>query len=664
MYLELEQIFSGGSATLEQRWHFANFFNRIFFCNSNDDIRVYDGTLPTFIAPGLPTTELRWDGCTVFANHVMVWKGNVIRWSDINDGTLWIPVGETSGTGVVSNIVAFAQPAIGSSVQVELDKIPTGWVSGTFIRIFNGKNVNYYTVTGVSKFNTSEAVTIAITQNLASGGTAIYTTRPTSFVEGGKIKVSGSSKKYTVKKNASRAGFIGTLSTTLNLTINTFGNISFREVVALNEGEYISVAPNPTTAATTGQDIYQIVGKVDDLTYRVWCKGVGSNLGSKAAGCNVIFQPAVEVQAFDTEAIPTTSALVEVYEVSIKREDTTGADATGFSFPQGSQLLPLLPNEAGQYRGSGGEDRGPIKACIVLGDAMYVCRNRGIESFQYTGRPEIFIKRDEITDEGLLGKYLWTKVGYDEAYFWGHRELYRMTNGQIEPVAQQVTKKMLREEFDASKVNSYFMFHNERDGEIWTFYSPKGQPNILKAMIYNYLENSCVFDSYPTELTSITVAGGLNFPDGSREILFGVANNTILNSGPGFVAYGELNKLPFWDRLGLPISSEATTIDLDFEDSMAYKYIDTLQLSLWVEKDLDKRPFKLWVSFGGKDNLDSKVNWTGGQWIDVSGTGNIHTKINQRVSGRFISLKFYSNQIGVRWKIASYVISGRKGSTY
>jgi hypothetical protein len=675
MYLQLEQIYSGGNASITERWHFANFFNRIFFCNPNNDIGIYDGTLPTRIAPGLPMDELRWDGVTVFANHVMVWRGNVIRWSDINDGTIWIPVGETSGTGVVTTLHTFQQPQPGGQITLEVDSIPTGWVQGTYVQIPNPatKNVNFYSVVGVSPYNTADSLTVNATQILQAFENSIFTNTIPAFLKGSKIKIQGIPIVLTVKENKSKVGFVGVLKDALNLAAGQSGYAKFTEEVLVEVGDFINIAPDTSTGAQVGQNIFKVITKVSNSEYMVTCLGVGTNIGNHAAGCNVIHQPAVIVAAPGTLPaggpvypiiIPVSSAIKETYIVDIKLEDLSGHDLHPYVLPIGSKILPLTANEAGQYRGSGGEDRGRIKNCIVLGETLYIFRNRGIESFQYSGRPEVFIKRDEVTDEGLLGKYLITKVGYDEAYFWGHKDMYKMSDGQLEAVAIPVSKKLLREEFLAGDVDTYFMWHNERDKEVWTFYKPKGGTGVLKAMIYNYFEDSCVFDIYPEQLNNVTIAGGLNFPDGTREVLFGVSNNQILNNGPGFIAYGEFAGVKFWDRLGQPISSEAITIDLDFEDSMTYKYIDTLQLNLWVENIFEDRPFKLWVSLGGRDNLDSKPTWSGGQWVDVSGTGNIVTKINQRISGRFISAKFYSNQPGVHWKIGSYVLAGRKGGTY
>jgi hypothetical protein len=183
-------------------------------------------------------------------------------------------------------------------------------------------------------------------------------------------------------------------------------------------------------------------------------------------------------------------------------------------------------------------------------------------------------------------------------------------------------------------------------------------------MIYNYVEDSCTFDEFPATLTGITCAGGLNFPDGSREVIFGIKANLSSGRGPGFIVYGEAEQVPFYNRLGDAYECEAVTADIDFEDPLSYKYIDTLQMNLYVENKLANRPFRLWVSIGGRDNLDSTVNWTGGQWVDVSGTGNIVTRVNQRVSGRFISVKFYSNQKDVRWRLAGFNLMGRRGGVY
>ena len=851
MYLHFDELYNAGLANNTQRWTAANFYNKIIFANPNQNVLAYDGTLPLYILPGLNADETSWDIVTTFYNHVILAKGNTLRGSDLNDATNWIPVGETSGTGVVHLLGTMVQPDANASVTIEVDALPTGWAVGTFVSmvVASTKTVNYYSVVGLSPFTDASAIGIpgGQTVNVSLSPIAIFIDTISNFEQGAVIKADSGTVEYTVISNSTMEGYLGQFTTGFTMpAVGSTVAVTLTDDTLVSAGDYINIAPNTTTQATVGQDIYKVVS-VSGRNLVIQRMGIGSNQTNHTAGDNIIWQPAIIVSGL-TSVIAANANIHEAYKVTLNRVDTIGCNATGYSFTAGQEIDPLETNEAWQYRGSGGADAGGIKALFQLGTNLYICRNRSIQTMQYSGRPEIYTIRDEISDEGLLGKYLWVKVGNDEAYFWGHKEMYRLAGGQIQPVAQQVSKRMLREEFVPSALDTYLMYHNEKDKEIWTIYGsqtvldvplevalptppitpasiaiptdpttygynimmqhtaasaqgvvflnisapwyehfgylftdgtaksysgvkPSGngswwegtwtttdsqitvniatvggpynliKPGILtfdmntlpgwiycinstnnygnygkwlapvvggdgysailpgtpipykywngipavattptkpykpsvtqlvplKVMIYNYIENSCVFDEWDPALSGISAIGGLNFDDGSRETIVGVLNNKILGTGPGFLAYGEFNQTPIYNNCGRAIQSECVTADLDFEDAQSWKYIDTLQLSLYIKDPnplILKRPFRLYVDFGSKENLDGQVTWAKGQWVDVSGNGNIITSVNQRISGRYICLKFRSEQTDIQWRLASYTLSGRKGSTY
>jgi hypothetical protein len=724
MILKLKPIFTVGLATVKQRWTAVNFFNRIIYANPNNDLLSYtgaftgryddliDSSTDVTVLAGLPLNELRWDGAVSFYNHVVLWKGNTLRWSDLNDAQNWIPVSATSGTGVASVYFGFNQPTAGSTVRIMLDSAPANWVEGTYVKAvyttdgsaslptwsqtggqaiqelnpsFVKSYVNYYSVVGVSKPSNTSVFTINSPQTWGANNRIIYTEGAPNFGVGNIFRVQNELIHFSVAQEYKKTGFVGVLATGFTRpALDVPVDITFTATpVGLAPGDYISIAPNNSTPSRPGQDIYRVIGADTDLkTVTLQNFNIGTNqVATHAAGDNVIFQPLIVTEPLDpileglitinpyTEIpINASALLVDAHQAVLRNENLSGANQQGETIPQGIPLIPLTANEAGQYRGAGGEDRGPILACFQLGDLLYICRKRGIQTMQYEGRPSIFVIRDEISDEGLLGKYLWVKIGADEAYFWGHREMYKLSGTQIEPVAQQVSKQMLREEFDFSRLDEYLMYHNEKDKEIWTIYRPKSEtdPNKgnLKIMIYNYIEDSCVFDEWDEDINGVTAVGGLNLEDGSRATVVGVLNNQITTANDKFLVYGEIDSQPVYGFLGRAIRSEAVTADLDFQDAMAWKYIDTIRLDISIKNPLQGRPFRLWVQLGGRDNLDSNIRWTEGQWVDVSGSGNVVTRVNQRVGGRYITVKFLAEQAGIQWKIASYTLSGRLGGTY
>ena len=664
MILTLSEIYSQGNATASKRWHAVNFFDRIILCNSNDEILSYDGDTVEVLA-GLPEDETLWDGAVSFFSHLVLWRGNVLKWSDLNDCRNWIPVGLTSGTGVVRSILSTLQPAPNGLVDITVDSTPTNWVEGTFVTATVGGKINYYSVAGVSEYTGQSAQTINLDFTAPAGDTVLWLAEAPDFKEDASIKVSGTSFTFTVKSLATKTGVLGALAH--NFSMPAIGATVVAQFVSLpatvDVGDYISFAPSPSLFATTGQDIYQVIARNNnDLTIKRM--GVGTNQINHVAGDNAIFQPAINVYSQQTCVVQNRSTIVDNFIVSLKAEPLSGASQQGSVIPLGTEFLPLTANEAGESRGSGGADSGQIMNAIQLGDKLYVFGKRLIQSYQYVGRPTIFEKRDEISSEGLSGKYLITKVGNDEAYFWGAKDLYRLAGGQLTPVAQAVSKQVL-EEFDPAKLDEYLMYHNELNKEIWTIYRPKGAASTgsCKVLIYNYISDSCVFDEYPADLGGICAVGGLTI-NNERHTIVGVSNNQITSVGDSFLVHGKIDGEPIRDILGRPIPTEAVTAELDFGDASSWKYIDTLMIDLEVKEKLASKPSRLWVEFGGRESLDSDTVWTGGQYIDVSGAGNRRTTVNQRVSGRFISLRFRSEQAGLFWKIASFNLSGRMGGTY
>ena len=107
----------------------------------------------------------------------------------------------------------------------------------------------------------------------------------------------------------------------------------------------------------------------------------------------------------------------------------------------------------------------------------------------------------------------------------------------------------------------------------------------------------------------------------------------------------------------------AETKDFDFGDDLRFKYIDTVLLNIEIESMLD-RPKRMFVQLGARDNLDSDIRWTDPAPVEVSGNGMRVTKANARAAGRFIRVRFFSEDPGVSWRIAGFRLIGRPGGLY
>jgi hypothetical protein len=367
----------------------------------------------------------------------------------------------------------------------------------------------------------------------------------------------------------------------------------------------------------------------------------------------------------------------------------TGAAAPSTLFPTGQQISTLPANDAGEMINSGDRINGPIRAVVPMGDNAILFKDRSIQlidsggSTPFYGR-SVFQTHLIVSDEGILGKYSWCRSTNEIIYFLGNRELYAYSGGlDMKPVATQQTRQMYAE-LDLANANAIQMEHVEANNEIWVIYPVLGQANgPRRVLVYNYRWDTCAIDDYDettdgaitavgawdyTQATSwATATGAWQDQTGTWYDLLTASETQRLTvmaldpaSGtPSLNVYG-LN----YDRAGAAIPSVCETQDFDFGDAYAFKYIEGVYLSCEVLTPLAPGPYKLLVQLGARDNLDSPLRWTNPWPVEVSGYGGIVRQASLRASGRFIRVRFSSQQAGIQWRISSFRVKGRMGNQY
>jgi hypothetical protein len=367
----------------------------------------------------------------------------------------------------------------------------------------------------------------------------------------------------------------------------------------------------------------------------------------------------------------------------------TGLTPSGTVFPSTTVMVTIPANDAGELINSGDRINGPILNVVPMGDNAVLFKARSIQLLEMGGSTpfygrSLFDTHIVVSDEGLLGKYSWCRSTNEIIYFLGNRELYAYSGGlDMRPVATQQTKQMYAE-IDLANADSIILQHVEQNNEIWVIYPVLGQPNgPRRVLVYNYRWDTCSLDDYDEQTDgAITAAGQWDYSvypiwtnqteewsvaqgtwydlttqaQAQRLQLIGFQPET---GDPTLNVYG-LN----YDRAGAAIVSVAETQDFDFGDSYNFKYIESVYLACEVLQTLTPGPFKLAVQLGARDNLDSPLRWTDPYMVEVSGYGGIVRQANLRKSGRFIRVRFSSQQVGVQWKISSFRVLGRMGSNF
>lgn len=705
---ELELIFSGAQAGPANRWTACNFFDKVIFAQSSVPPVYWPKGGQARPVPGLPSSE-GWDGVEEFAGHLMLWRGEIIKWSDLNDFTTWIPVNETAVTLRADTLENFTQPAPSQQTGwIHLNEDFGTFVIGQFVRIdLNEEDpvsatYNFYTVSDVADPTGKTASTIGISHSFPADGESYYAFTKTyvKWPTGGRLLVNGTDLQLEVTSTSRDLTGFFTSSTISDLVPEPGG--TFR--ISLNEnpsslrvGDVLSVG----LSSDVGLDLYEVVTVAFSLELR------RLNVGTQKqalhykfpVGTFLTFQPFLRAKNTGptTKTVAPNSTLTVQGAVKLIPANLTGEIPEGATVPKGSTIASVDANEAGEAPNAGGQINGDIYAIVALGEYGTIFKERSIQSLQYVGRASgTFFARPEVLDEGLLSRYAWSRIADNKLVFWGHKEIYEYSGGlNLVPIGQQHTQTVFKE-LDRSRRDEIIVYHNESRQQVWFVY-----PTLLgetKVLIYNYIERSVVIDTYSNDLNGLTAVGAVDWEvaptwddltdtqiwDTETKKWFeyvddGLKRTTVIAIGgtpgdpnlgedatatiPRMLLHGRVFSRAHADNC-LPSAyyAYAETEEFDFNDPAAWKYVDTIQLNMEVRDPLE-RPMKMWVQLGSRNNLDSDIKWSTPTKVEVSGNGTIITKVNIRGSGRFHRIRFFSNEVGVQWRVAGFTLIARAGGT-
>lgn len=714
---ELEEIFTGAQAGQVNRWSAVDFFDKVLLAQSTIQPQYWPGGGRTRAIPGLPSTE-GWDGIEVVGGHVVLWRGNVIKWSELNDFTNWIPVLLTAVSMTATTTELFKHPAVGETTDwIHLDRDDQIFAVGQYVRLVLDENdpatalYHFYTVADVASPVGVTSQTIAVAQTIPAGVTAnLYNQTFALWKTGARLLLNEESKTLEVSKDARD---VSTFTTPGILTSQANSDpvpaVGSTFTIKVNEnpsafkvGDVVSIGKTPEA----GLDLYQIVLAGFTLTLRRL--GIGTQPQALnyvfSTGSFVVFQPTVEVKNYGTEDIVVAPGTDLSCQGAIKLLGlaNSGEAEPGATIPEGTIIFSVDANEAGETVNAGSQINGDVFAVVTLGEFGYILKERSIQSMQSVGRQSgTFFIRPEILDEGPLSRNAWRRYGDKQIVFLGHKNLYVYGGGQsLTPIASQYTRQFY-DEMDRARADEVVLFHNEFYSELWLV-APTLNAQ-LKVLVYNYDTGSVVLDYYSTDLGGITAIGGWDWEvgptwnslldsqiwstetkkwyeyteDGLQRYTIiavgGVAADPAIGEIPGTVVprlllHGRQFSRTTGDNCAATTvesayTALAETMDYDFGDAAAWKYVDTVQLNVEV-KSPRTRPMNLNVQIGARDNLDSDIRWSSPARVEVSGNGVITTKVNIRSAGRYLRVRFYSNAAGAEWRIAGFRLMARKGGTY
>ena len=709
-------ILDGADTSATNRWVAAEFLDRVLFATPSVVPQYWAGGDKARQVPGLPDSN-GYDGVEVFDGHVVLWKGDVVKWSDRNDFAQWIPTNLTASYGRATTEDSFIMPPVGSATShLRLTGLAGEFVEGQFVRVVTaGDDLNncfydYFKVITPSLETKQNAISIPSTQSVAPGAKAkIFLTRYNTYVDwttGSILQVDSTrTTLQVVGKSRNASGGLplyGPNNIGSGPITGAGTSVSFyfsSPPTEFRVGDVISVGQ----VNEPGQDLY-LLTIVGSITRGTRITSSGSTLASFPNGYFATFQDYVEVENIGTKpvSIRPNAPVAVISSLVVEPLGWTGGTQVGETIPVGAAVESVDANESGEVVNVGASVNGNIYGVVTLGEFAYILKKNSIQSIQSVGLQNgTFFIRPEILTEGPIGKYSYCRSGDREICFWGNKGLYMYGGGQnLRPIALQ-HYLAARDEMDRGRVDEIVAYHNRRDSEVWFAYPVlTGETKVL---VYNYLEDSIVSDKYPADLNGITALGKVDWelaptweslplsetyqgaakrwyeyvdvPERDYTVIgiggdagnqsSGEAENTIV---PRLLLHGRVFSRSSRDDCAPDaVETLAETPDFDFGDAEAWKYVSTIYVFLVEQSDVPAGA-TMQVQIGAKNNLNSPVRWSPPRDLLVTRADTmlaaLPTDVCATMSGRFIRLRFSSKMPGCNWAISSYHIIARMGGVY
>jgi len=394
--------------------------------------------------------------------------------------------------------------------------------------------------------------------------------------------------------------------------------------------------------------------------------------------------------------IPFGVDLVERYAVKLKTLGLTGRIADGVTVPAGTTFFTVDANESGEIENVEPSVVGVIYNFVQIGEIGYLLKERSIQSVQYVGLDQgVFFVRTELSADGMIGRHAFVQLNDDSVAVLGNRDLYLYRGGRdYTPIARGYTIKLFRE-LDVDRRDEIVLQHVEEAREIWVIYPALLDGlSVRKVFIYNYEDKSCVTDDYFSDdlrLTAMTQAKPFELVTWNdlvgdwtaQQLSWGDYDGTGIDKRiiiGAFEATNSEGKIPNgceimerntdlyflettnFDRFGKGYTGTIEFADEDWGDERRFKYTDETHFTFdFEEPTAENHPLYLYVSIGARDSSDGDFRWSSEQKIDITGSGKQISKLNIRMSGRYIRLRLRSDQKGALWQVSKIMMYARMG---
>jgi hypothetical protein len=301
---------------------------------------------------------------------------------------------------------------------------------------------------------------------------------------------------------------------------------------------------------------------------------------------------------------------------------------------------PAATGQAGSLRLSHGSI---ILAVAQVRQEILVWTDTALYSLQYIGPPIVWGSQIQADNVSIVSDRAWaTAAGVT---YWMGNEKFYIYNGRVDSLVCDL-RQYIFSDFNFDQQEQVFASTNEQFGEVWWFYCSANSTTIDKYVIYNYIEKVWYYGSLArTAWIDTSIASNVPMAaDYNRRLIYhetGVDDNAT--------------------NVPQAIQASITSSQFDIDDGHNFGFIWRVIPDVNFTGSATTNP-TMYLELlplqnsGSGYNSPASVAGTNVGAVVRSATLPIEAftqQVNTRVRGRQMSIRVYSNALGVQWQLGS-----------
>lgn len=270
-----------------------------------------------------------------------------------------------------------------------------------------------------------------------------------------------------------------------------------------------------------------------------------------------------------------------------------------------------------------------IMAAAHLGESVMAYTKEDSFRISYIGSPNYFGYKPAATGIGAVSKHSVISVGRQN-FGWGREGIW-VTDGVTSKYIDAPVRDYLNENVNFSQISKVCGYHDEENKSVkWWYQSTSSVDDVDRGIGYSYESGEWFLLGYG--MSAVAERQVFSNPLGAD------ANNDIY-----YMNFGD-------DADGSALTAWIRTKPMDGDNADFVKEIDAIRVAY--------KGTGLQYRFGVQEDEDDAVTWGSYSSID-----NGFDFAEDRLSGRYITLEFYSNALGDNWDVSRADVYGRISGT-